>query len=460
MKLIIGDVEIEALKNSDAMIIESIAELSLSNDESIDWILICHDKRDDLYAALAFFRRHKPYCLVPIFSSVACLDENISQWLDGYYVNAQQIGDCANKINSKLADIINFIDYEDEENLLLCYLFSRVEKTLDFILDIHVPHVVRYPLSEMYIADKEIALRSVLLLTSRGFLESIAIKDEIQSCPHCKNCLVTYKNTCPECHTVDIKKQRFLHCFSCGNAEPEFSFLKKDILICSRCNTKLRHIGIDYDRPLEEYVCSRQHAFIEPDVISHCLYCMKESLPSQLVSQKLSEYQLSNKGASHLISVDSVLEEQLKDKQGFFDSVYFSLFLDWMLSSCCRYEQISFSLLNLTITNDLELIERYGVVKTRQLYSEFFSYLRSQLRVTDVSARTDSESITIVFTQTDSSQAAYVKKNINKFIANSTSVNQVNIKLKVDVISSDEIQVEKYDAKLLLSELSARRFDD
>ena len=459
MKVIISNTTNNAqLYPDDAVVIHDIT--NLKDDETIEWILIDWDDIKSQERYLHTIRSKAATSLLPIFcnkDNETALGKTLS---DGHALHFDALQTKAEKINSLINEVKDQDDNSDPEIRLLMFLLSRPQVRLTFSLDISLPQLVRYPLMEVFISEPQSALKRINALSARGILAPDRIEDEVQMCPHCKNSLINYKNICPECHTVDIKKQRFLHCFSCGNTAPETEFLKKDAIICTHCNTKLRHIGIDYDRPLEEYICNaHQHAFMEPEVYSHCLSCHKECTPEHLISHKLCAYHLSDKGVNFIVNKENVNLEDLKDEHSYFDQSFFILFLDWMIRACTRNEHMKFTLFNINIKNNVELLEHYGLIKTRQLCDDFFNFLRSYFRSTDTFTRRHNEVATVIFTQTSSKDVSSIKKNVDRFL-NDTQEGCVKVVVEMNTICSDTIDLTKYDAALLLAELDAQASDD
>jgi hypothetical protein len=106
-------------------------------------------------------------------------------------------------------------------------------------------------------------------LLKREYLEPVEASNEIQVCSQCEGGLLNFKNCCPNCESVDLHMEPFVHCFSCGNVGPVKELMSHQELVCNRCQTTLKHIGIDYDKPLEDKICEKcQHRFFEPNTLS------------------------------------------------------------------------------------------------------------------------------------------------------------------------------------------------
>lgn len=458
MKVIIRPTTTSTTPAEDTTVVHDILEIK--QEVNIEWILLDWDNSETQEQHLYALRHQSATSLLPIFCSLpskSLLSETLS---DGFSFDATQRQHKADIINRMLDELKENGSDDDPEFRFLTFLLTRPEVRLTFYLDISLPQLVRYPLMEVFIHDTHTALQRVNALDERGILISDRVEDEVQVCPYCKNSLINYKNICPQCQSVDIKRQRFLHCFSCGNTGPEQDFLKNDAIICANCNTKLRHIGIDYDRPLEEYCCNDyKHSFMEPEVCSHCLSCHKEFSPEHLISHKLSAYRLSDKGVNFIINKGALDLGDLKDEHSFFDPSFFMLFLDWMMHACIRYDYMSFTVFNIAIANNTQLLEAYGVIKTRQLCDDFFNFLRSYFRNTDIFTRRQNEVATVLFTQTSSKEIEPIIKNIKRFIEEAQE-ESVKIAVAMHTLSSDNIELSKYDAKLLLAELDGQTGDD
>lgn len=458
LKIIVSPSTDNEIKRPDLKYVRDVGDISL--DESIEYCLVTLDKVKDIQRAIKRFRTSKKLCLTPLFIR-QCPIQLTEGIIDAYDPSMDQLETVAQHINTKLADIEQGIDFDDEEQLLLSFLYSRDGLCLEPVIDATSPQLARYPLVEYFIEDKRVALKAVLSLASQDLLQASEIVDEIQCCPHCHNGWLSYRNTCPECQSVDIQKTAYLHCYRCGNTEPEYHFLKKNILICQRCNSQLSHIGIDYDRPLEEYLCVKnKHQFIDTKVICRCLSCKQDIATEHLYSQKISRYRLGDRGANHLHSKQALLSSDLKDEDNFCDPTYFSMFVDWMLRACSRHDKMSFSLVTIRILNTKELTQQLGLSKSRQLFRDFFAHLRAQLRTTDMGQRSDSGQVLLLLPQASSSSISAIRTNLGKFIKQYKTQELITIRLSFHSISSDEIQIDKYDAQLLLYELNTRSHRD
>jgi GGDEF domain-containing protein len=439
--------------------------LSLNDLEQLDQfpcpelIRLDLDDAKKIESALRKIRSDHQNYLAPVFlqHNVSELSGFYLQLLDGIGLESKEDEDKKSlKINELVENINKSIQHNDPEQQLLMLMLTRPQIRLNYQLDPTQPCVIRYPLAELYIPDRLLAKQRIDSLLAKDMLLATEVKDEIQSCPYCNNNLINFKKLCPNCGSVDIKKEKFLHCFTCGNTEPERVFLRADELRCSNCNTVLRHIGIDYDRPLEENICtSCKSSFIDPNVQCLCFTCNRSFDPQSLVSYKLCEYKLADKAIQYLTLPHILENNMLIDQNHFVDPTVFTFFLDWQIKASLRYKSSSFSLINIKISNSNELINKYGITQTRQIVDELFQFIRSCSRNTDLFTRMNVEMATILFSFSNSADALLIKTNIQNHIQRGMKQG-IDVNLIIQTSSSDELDLSKYNANLLLHELNSR----
>lgn len=69
------------------------------------------------------------------------------------------------------------------------------------------------------------------------------------------------------------------------------------MLICPKCHKKLRHIGVDYDRPAVVYTCNDcENSFTAPITKSTCCYCQSTYPVNALVPRDVVDYEITEEG--------------------------------------------------------------------------------------------------------------------------------------------------------------------
>lgn len=258
----------------------------------------------------------------------------------------------------------------------------------------------RYPLLEL-IADEdassEVRLQS---LVARKLIEEEAYIDRQYQCRHCHSAHLRLLDHCPECQSSDIQSRPALHCFTCGHVAPQDNFRRQGLLMCPQCDARLRHIGADYDRPVENHSCNACGAyFIEGKVRARCLICERDSELEQLTNRRITSYRLTEQG--RLAAKQGRLGEifAVLDDINYVSHEFFQHSLNWQIGICRRHSEIQFSLLGIKLLQLNELIEQQGYYQSSRVLDAFAERLRELLRVTDLCTRSEQELFWILLPQ-------------------------------------------------------------
>ena len=112
--------------------------------------------------------------------------------------------------------------------------------------------------------------------TDEGIL-SKKIEDKVNICPRCSFHTLNYREICPKCSSLDIHTEEIYHHFACGYVGPASDFHTGNALeeiSCPKCEKRLRHIGLDYEKPSDTFVCREcKYVFTEPNVDFKCFSC-------------------------------------------------------------------------------------------------------------------------------------------------------------------------------------------
>lgn len=351
----------------------------LSKGEGQDWINLLTD-----------LRARKEYRFTPVFFH-GDVDQNIRHLFDGpaddtVMAKATLIYDRMNSFGANIAES------DDKESIIMAYLYSRSDLRLKGYISYHSPFIFEYPLlSILFPLEKEFdGWRFLQDLVMRDLLAQDALIDEIQTCSSCESGLLNLKNSCPNCHSIDIKPQKFVHCFSCGKIGPVPEFLREERLICSRCKTKLHELGVDYEKPKEDKLCnSCGHFFAESEMELVCLVCKRSSSISSLSSRRLYDYTLTRRGEYLVRGIERSIYRNFSHFFKVIDYNEFMSIANWQTKLAGRYSSIYFSIMTLQVTNANELIEAQGEINSERLMGQFFISLRQVFRESDVSSRLD-----------------------------------------------------------------------
>lgn len=268
------------------------------------------------------------------------------------------------------------------------YLYLRPGSALRPQRDWRHPATYHFPLAEAF-ADDSDAPGLLRTLLGAGWLAPLRLVDRLRRCGRCHGTHLNFVDVCPRCRGLDIVETRFLHCFTCAHVAPEVRFQRDEQLICPNCLARLRHIGADYNRPLEQLHCRGcEHMFLEALVVARCLACDAEDTPERLPVAPVHEYGLSDRG--HQGAREGVLAPPANAlaRPHHLDGDSFRHLLDWQLGRARRDAAgQGFSVVGLALEVPERLAASAGNVGLAQMLEAFALRLGRLLRDTDLATR-------------------------------------------------------------------------
>lgn len=252
---------------------------------------------------LVFHPALEPACYFkPLFFHPRVTDKNIRALCDGFVespdsellsVRTEEI----RRHQLKLGFEISREPLPDGNRHVLFALFrlmlSRSDVFPDYQLDAGSPWgyaipVVNVLIKNNYVQAEVVAELMSDMIAKYHYLESYEMVDTVHVCPVCYRSHLIFTEICPKCHRPDIREEDVIHHFPCANISPEATYLSGQGLRCPKCRKELRHIGIDYDRPMGLYTCySCNLSFTQPAMRVTCVSCSRVSLPKDLKAVQL-----------------------------------------------------------------------------------------------------------------------------------------------------------------------------
>ncbi|WIG69736.1 diguanylate cyclase [Photobacterium damselae] len=304
---------------------------------------------------------------------------------------------------------------KNTDNKLLSWLFSYPSRRLTPQLNYHLDTVYTYPILNVFYKQNEIIeLESFI---KSGLIESDSLIDKIRICNTCHSGHLNYIETCPNCESIDIISQHSLHCFTCGHVNNETEFKKANHLECPKCSTKLKHIGVDYDRPLEMFSCNSCHElFIESETRAKCFSCHSIQDVSSTIAKSIYTYRLTDKGEQY---VRSKLDYNLPDLNlsGRVDKEYLLSLLPWLSKLSIRH-QYDHIICAIKFNGIDEMNFTYGRDKADNFIYEYIDRLNTILRTTDITCQYENDVILLVFPHTSKNSMNTIMKKISRVTEN------------------------------------------
>jgi GGDEF domain-containing protein len=343
------------------------------------------------------------------------------------------------------------------ESRVLSWLWLRADAHVYALRDPEVPQHYRYPLLEA-LADAEQVNPFVWLslMVQHEWLEEGVLVDRVRLCSDCGSGRLNYIDVCAECQAMDISRQPSLHCFTCGHVGPQESFLKDGVLLCPNCLNRLRHIGSDYDRPLENYRCrSCQAFFVDADVQARCLDCGLSHAPDKLRIREVRDFRLAEAGRFRCRqdfndrSIDHFGRLNLLGGKDFFE------LLTWQIQVLRRYQKPAFSLIGLRFVNLAGTLARLGEHRGHAFIDSVTDRLKESVRETDRCSRSTEEFFWIMLPHTDGKGLEFVKQRLSRVAELFSAPEVSDISLRVVSFTAPDDLLEQEDGELLLARLAS-----
>ncbi len=419
-------------------------------------VLALADETEAVDIAMAI-RQDEALWLLPVYSCVSVDTQSLLYPLiDGVVSTLDAAIQSAAAINERTGQL-SIDPTLDIDNRVLAFLASRPEGVLRPIPFWQSPRLYRYPLLEA-LGGRDIDCWAWLgRLQNRGWLTRVKLIDRVRDCKQCGAAHQVFVDTCPNCHDLDIQQVPFIHCFTCGNVAPQRDFMATGRLTCARCQTKLRHIGSDYDRPLEDHECQVCHfAFSEPEVIARCAHCDHRQTPSDLVVRDVLSMTVSDQG--RLVAEYGRSQDLLDvfDQVNFARPSVFRFSLDWMLALEHRHAALEFSVVLLRIRDIQKLIDSIGPARVSMLLHGFADRLRDLIRTTDVCTRTSENQFWLLLPFTDGKAGSGLLERLKTFQQQTQQSSGVSLELDIEFFASDLVEDPPHEAEVLMAEMTGR----
>jgi len=344
---------------------------------------------------------------------------------------------------------------EGPEAQLLAYLWLRAPGTLKALRQPHAPALYHYPLIDALGDDLLNGHALVQSLVQRNLLDSSVLVDRIRLCRSCGSGHLNYVDVCVECSALEIVREASLHCFTCGHVGAQAEYLKDGVLVCPNCLTRLRHIGTDYDRPLENYKCQACAAFfVDADIQARCLDCGERHSPDELLVRQIHDHHLSESG---LLTARQGLERDFDPYFGGLSLVgvnAFKTLLDWQLELIARHGSPTFALLGVRFKNLGTALARLGPQRGHALLDTLIERIQVAIRDTDRCTRTSEEQLWLLLMCTDQLGLQRVSERLNQISELFVGQDLQDIVLTTSGCVAPADLVEKEDAELLMARLA------
>lgn len=364
------------------------ALLAFKADKDIT-VILPHTTSETLYAQITQIRQSDQLFITPVFTD--SLTE-INEYSDGNIQQADSVQQKAKQIASLAAQLK--VDAKDWRSKLLQYLYTRPDAALSAYRSWDNENYYYYPLINVFSGADEDNSLWLDDLVMQNTLERKQLKDKLFTCPYCSSAHLKFTDRCPNCQSINIQMESFLHCFSCGEMGPQQEFVKKNRLVCPNCSTQLKHIGDEYDRPLESGTCLDCHNnHIDSILDVSCMLCNKEYPTDKLHKRSIYDLSLTTEARQQIPSGTTAKTLQVFDQINYVIPEFFYATLDWLIAMQRRYEDQTFSIIGIKISKDNANLST--------MVQRLAQQVRKTLRLTDLLTRVHETTLWIILPKTD-----------------------------------------------------------
>ncbi|QNI45668.1 GGDEF domain protein [Synechococcus sp. WH 8101] len=450
----------EAMAGIDCLRFSSVPQL-LEQSTASD-VVVLDGPADAMGKAALGLRRHTAYQQALIYTAQPG-DDWCAALTDGIAPNdPNQISVAWSQWNERLQVFNRGLPPQRLDHRVLCWLWLRPTATLLPVRDCRSAGIYRYPLVEAIAADSSFnSFGWLQQKRQENLLEAGSLTDRIRQCSQCQSSRLNYVDVCPECHGLDIARQPSLHCFVCGHVAPQQEFLKGELLICPNCLSRLRHIGSDYDRPMENYRCRDCSAFfIDAEVDVRCFDCDHNEQPDDLRVREVRHFGLSETGrlACHQGLDDNALTASSFQRQKLMGESDFLEALNWQMAIARRYSGSASttiaSVLGLKLMNLEALLGQAGEGRTIAMLDNLVERLMQVIRDTDRCMRGSEDVLWLLLPQASAGGLQRLQQRLEEAVMTLHDRNESPLELRfVGCVLPDQIQTDE-DAPLLLARLN------
>ena len=273
-----------------------------------------------------------------------------------------------------------------------------------------------YPILEPLVAQESNELQRLLDFLESEYLVEAEVTNRSHFCQFCHCAFLNFKECCPDCHSDDLTIKELIHHFSCAYVAPLDDFKQaENRLVCPKCDKRLQHIGVDYDKPSTVYNCNQcQLHFQEPDVNTECFNCLKRSTTDDLIYRPVKAYSLTSLGQNAAFyGIDNLFSRLLEEQLTVVEFSTFKHFLELEQRRYARYGKTQSSLAVIRLNNVEAAYKKLGE-KANDYIKELANLFVSTFRETDVISVRNATLFCVLLTDTDKKGAQLALERTRK----------------------------------------------
>lgn len=237
--------------------------------------------------------------------------------------------------------------------------------------------------------DKEYSLDQydILRTAAREGYFSSEFVDIIYLCTKCHSGALMYREACTACNSTHLVQEDVVHHFPCAYVGPQSDFMtagQGQDLICPKCNKRLKHIGVDYDKPSSMFICQQcSQRAQQPEIMVKCCSCRSDMSVEHLIKREVLRYHVTAKGLHAAVQGTTLSMNRFADITGTVSREVFDLFVTQEVERM-KIAKIESYLARLEFSNLIDLFQKIGNDAQMMLVTDIVNLIRSNIASSDI----------------------------------------------------------------------------
>ncbi|UKN02809.1 hypothetical protein K6119_04670 [Paracrocinitomix mangrovi] len=433
------------------LLIESL-DLNVENVQFHNAVIINVHDNDFIRQIVRRIRSHASpdVYLKPIFllKGQTITDPLVNRLIDGTLFSLDQIELIVpevERILTKSQDLhfTNSISFEAQMiEKVICFMYTSESQILEPIPYIYSATNYSYPILSVNFnqRDEHMALDVLDIAEKEGIFDSNYV-DRIYLCPSCQSGHMSYREVCPKCGSSNSTTEDIIHHFPCAYVGPLSDFTNEidDQLDCPKCNKRLRHIGVDYDKPSVLHECKAcDHKFQDFNVKAKCLSCGQDNGVEQLKGREIRKYTLTKKGQISAINGFVSTSKDIEEIIGTVKFETFSTMLKYEIERLKQTDGVS-NICAIHLSNPSQIYSKMGSEVQKVLLKDLVKVIRSNIRTSDIISFQSSSTIILsmneIPTRISKRILGEIVEMLKRLIA--TTFKDIEVEFEYEVIKLD-----------------------
>lgn len=305
---------------------------------------------------------------------------------------ANQVADLVSNVQLALQRMETVERVDKYEDFLITralrYVYSRGKKVLSPAISDDGPVGYVHSFITQFM-DKEYSLDQYNILrmaVKEGYFTSEFV-DIIYLCNKCHSGALMYREACTSCNSTHLVQEDIVHHFPCAYVGPQSDFVvagQEQDLVCPKCNKRLKHIGVDYDKPSSMFICQQcQQRAQQPNVMVKCCSCYVENSVEHLIKREVLRYHVTAKALHAAVQGTTTAVNRFADIKGTVTRDVFNLFVSQEVERL-KIAKIESYVAKVEFENIIDLFHKIGNDAQIILLTDIVNLIRSHLAGSDL----------------------------------------------------------------------------